>query len=133
MHLVYVDDSGDSRNGTALTALLIPDYAWNTVLAQWLEGRRQIHHEFGAPKTRELHANELYKGRGKYCETPGQSAQFSTSKLVAIEGEPEHCTSRARYLTNGAVEAQTSGSRPHRGQIAPVRSSGSSRGVTQSS
>ena len=25
MHLVYVDDSGDSRNGTILTALLVPE------------------------------------------------------------------------------------------------------------
>lgn len=83
MHLVYVDDSGDSKYGTTLTALLIPDHAWNTVLAQWLQGRREIHREFGVPKTRELHANELYKGRGKYCETPEQSAEFSTSKRAA--------------------------------------------------
>ncbi|GAA4531487.1 hypothetical protein GCM10023160_34020 [Brachybacterium paraconglomeratum] len=83
MHLVYVDDSGDSRNGTILTALLVPDHRWNDVLAAWLEGRREIHREFGVPKTKELHANELYKGRGRYCETSADEDLFSTPRREA--------------------------------------------------
>lgn len=83
MHLVYVDDSGDSRNGTTLTALIIPDHRWSAALAVWLEGRREIHREFGVPKTQELHANQLYKGRGKYCETPDQNRAFSTPRRNA--------------------------------------------------
>ncbi|RLZ02548.1 hypothetical protein CWC38_10545 [Kocuria tytonicola] len=83
MHLVYVDDSGDSRHGTTLTALIVPDDRWNEVMAAWLGGRRAIHHEFGIPTTRELHANELYKGRGKYCETEGQERLFSTPRRAA--------------------------------------------------
>ncbi|GAA1486503.1 hypothetical protein GCM10009625_33080 [Brachybacterium fresconis] len=83
MHLVYVDDSGDSRSGTILTALLVPDHRWNDVLAAWLEGRRQIHREFGVPKTKELHANELYKGRGRYCETTADDELFSTPRREA--------------------------------------------------
>lgn len=83
MHLAYVDDSGDSKHGTTLTALLVPDHRWNEVLGAWLEGRRQIHREFGVPKTRELHANELYKGRGRYCETAALEESFSESKRAA--------------------------------------------------
>lgn len=83
MHLVYVDDSGNSKYGTTLTALLIPADQWSGVLSVWLEGRRDIHNEFGVPKTQELHANELYKGRGRYCESDEQQALFSTPRRAA--------------------------------------------------
>lgn len=70
MRLCYIDDSGDSRYGTLLTALVVDEHQWRHVLGHWMEGRRAIAAEFGVPVTKELHANELYKGRGRYCEDP---------------------------------------------------------------
>lgn len=64
MHLAYVDDSGDSKHGTTLTAVLVEDRAWNATLQAWLDGRRSITDDFGVPKGTELHAADLYKGRG---------------------------------------------------------------------
>ncbi|ANF32272.1 hypothetical protein A0130_11845 [Leifsonia xyli] len=84
MHLCYVDDSGDSRRGVLLTALIIEDVQWTRCLQAWLEGRRAIHRAFGVPKARELHASELYKGRGRYCETDHQNAAFGTAPRAAV-------------------------------------------------
>nr|WP_249776835.1 DUF3800 domain-containing protein [Leifsonia sp. C5G2] len=81
--MCYVDDSGDSRYGVTLTGLLVEDARWAEVLNAWLEGRRRIHREFGVPKTAELHAATLYKGRGQYCETSAQNARFGTAKRAA--------------------------------------------------
>ncbi len=39
-------------------------------------GRREVHNEFGVRKHAELHAMDLYKGRGKYCDAPEQEARF---------------------------------------------------------
>lgn len=83
MHLCYVDDSGESRHGTTLTALLVEDSKWSTLLSAWLDGRREIHNLFGVPKTRELHATELYKGRGSFCDTPDQEKAFRSSQRAA--------------------------------------------------
>jgi hypothetical protein len=83
MYLAYVDDSGDSRHGTTLTALLVPSEHWRAVLDAWLEGRRAIHDQFGVAKHAELHANELYKGRGSYCETPEQDRAFGSTQREA--------------------------------------------------
>jgi hypothetical protein len=83
VHLCYIDDSGDSKHGVTLTGLLVEDVHWSTLLDAWLEGRRAIHREFRVPKTVELHAVELYKGRGSYCETPAQNARFGTDKRAA--------------------------------------------------
>ena len=47
-------------------------------------GERAIHSEFGVPKHRELHANELYKGRGRFCETAEQNAAFGASNRAAV-------------------------------------------------
>jgi len=83
VHLCYVDDSGDSKHGVTLTGLLVEDAHWSTVLNAWLGGRRAIHREFGVPKTAELHATKLFKGRGEYCETIKQNARFGTSSRAA--------------------------------------------------
>ena len=83
MHLCYVDDSGDARRGTTLSAILVEERHWTGLLDAWLEGRRQIHRTFGVPKTRELHANELLKGRGRYCETPELDSAFGTASRGA--------------------------------------------------
>lgn len=78
MHLVYVDDSGDSKRGTMLTALIIEDVRWSRLLGHWLDGRQAIHRDFGVLKNKELHAVQLYKGRGNYCATPEQNQKFGT-------------------------------------------------------
>ncbi|WP_155049563.1 DUF3800 domain-containing protein [Microbacterium sp. ZXX196] len=81
--MCYIDDSGDSRHGVVLTALIIEETAWSRNLQAWLEGRRAIHREFGVPKTRELHANKLYKGRGSFCETKEQERRFGDAQRAA--------------------------------------------------
>lgn len=99
MHLVYVDDSGDSKNGTTMTALLVEDKHWNDVLGTWLEGRREIHREFKVPKTQEIHANNLYKGRGNYCESEEDSRAFSADKRAATGRIMLSWLSKAEGLT----------------------------------
>jgi len=84
MHLCYIDDSGDSRHGVVLTALVIEESSWSDNLRVWLEGRRAIHREFGVPKAKELHANKLYKGRGSFCESSAQDRQFGDSQRAAV-------------------------------------------------
>lgn len=83
MYLAYVDDSGDSKHGTTLTALLVESQHWAGLLEAWLDGRRAVHQEFGVRKHAELHATSLYKGRGKYCETPEQEKAFGTPRRAA--------------------------------------------------
>ncbi|CAM3724112.1 DUF3800 domain-containing protein [Isoptericola cucumis] len=83
MYLCYVDDSGDSRRGTTLSALIVEAQHWSGLLDAWLTGRREIHRTFGVRKHAELHANQLYKGRGKYCETSEQERSFGTSQRAA--------------------------------------------------
>lgn len=83
MHFCYVDDSGDSRNGTTLTALIVEDQYWTGLLGAWLQGRRDIHREFGVPKSKEIHAVDLYKKRGSYCETPEQEKKFGENNRAA--------------------------------------------------
>lgn len=60
MHLCYVDDSGESRSGVTLTALLVSADKWSALLDSWLEGRREIYRQFGVPKTRELQESPLW-------------------------------------------------------------------------
>lgn len=83
MHLCCLDDSGDSRNGVTITALLIEERQWSAVLNAWLDGRRAIHREFGVLKRSEIHANDLYKGRGSFCASPGEDKSFGTDKRNA--------------------------------------------------
>lgn len=83
MYLCYLDDSGDSKNGVTITALLIEDRSWSAVLDAWLQGRREIHQEFGVLKKSEIHANALYKGRGNYCESAAENARFGTAQRAA--------------------------------------------------
>lgn len=73
MYLAYVDDSGDSKHGITLTAVLVEDRAWNAALEAWLDGRRSINAEFGVSKTTELHAVDLYKGRGLRATSSGRT------------------------------------------------------------
>ena len=78
MYLAYVDDSGDSKHGTTLTALLVEAQHWAGLLDAWLTGRREVHQQFGVRKHAELHATALYKGRGRFCETTEQEKRFGT-------------------------------------------------------
>lgn len=83
MYLCYVDGSGDSRNGTTLSALLVEAEHWSGLLDAWLTGRREIHRLYGVRKHAELHANQLYKGRGEVCETPEENDGFGTTQRAA--------------------------------------------------
>lgn len=73
-----MDDSGDSKRGVTLSALIVEDIYWSGLLEAWLTGRRKIHQAFGVPKNRELHGIELYKGRGRLCETDEQHSAYTT-------------------------------------------------------
>lgn len=84
MYLCYVDDSGDARSGTTLTALIVEERHWTGVLSAWLVGRREIHGTFGVPKTKEIHAAELYKGRGSYCDTDESNRTFGGKQRAAV-------------------------------------------------
>lgn len=123
MHLCYLDDSGDSRNGVTITALLIEERQWSAVLNAWLDGRRAIHREFGVLKRSEIHANDLYKGRGRtasvskpdaYARTiawlEDWASEQDTYLLVFYDGQQglsspdEHVTAdRSRELWDRAV------------------------------
>lgn len=83
MYLCYLDDSGDSKHGVTITALLIKDSDWSAVLEAWLAGRREIHREFAVLKHSEIHANDLYKGRGSYCATDAGNKSFGSDKRAA--------------------------------------------------
>lgn len=83
MHLAYVDDSGDSKHGVTLSAVIVEDLHWSGLLEAWLTGRRLIHETFGVPKNRELHGIELYKGRGRLCETDAQHKEFTNGPREA--------------------------------------------------
>lgn len=84
MHLCYVDDSGDSKRGSSLPALIIQDRSWALTLEAWLAARRKIHQDFGVPKKKELHAVQLYKHRGRYCETREQDEAFNQPVRDAV-------------------------------------------------
>lgn len=83
MHLAYVDDSGDSKNGATLTALLVEAPHWAGLLEAWIEGRRAVQREFGVRRHAELHALDLYKGRREFCETKDQEAAFGKASRGA--------------------------------------------------
>ncbi|MEV8136214.1 DUF3800 domain-containing protein [Microbacterium aurantiacum] len=83
MYFCYLDDSGDSKNGVTITALLVEDKNWTSVLDAWLEGRRAIHREFSVLKHSEIHASQLYKGRASYCASPAEDRAFGTRKRDA--------------------------------------------------
>lgn len=67
-----------------MTALLIQNRNWNGVLDFWLQGRRAIHRDFKVPKTQEIHANNLYKGRGNYRDSEEVNRSFSSAKRAAV-------------------------------------------------
>ena len=107
MHLCYVDDSCDPSRGKLLTALLIHDSKWTQALDAWLTGRREIHRRFGVPKLAELHANKLFKGRGRFCESPEQEAAFTDrARAKAARIALSHLSDRSPFelITIGAAE-----------------------------
>lgn len=83
MYMAYVDDSGASKRGTTLAALLVEPTHWCGVLDAWLAGRRAVHGDFGVRKDAELHAADLYKGRGVFCATPEQETAFGRRQRAA--------------------------------------------------
>lgn len=83
MRLIYVDDSGDAGART-LSAISIPEDKWSEVMGKWLRGRWRMYQAFGVHKNQELHANELLKGRGRFCETPTQESRFHDQQRVEL-------------------------------------------------
>lgn len=106
MHICYLDDSGNS-SGATLTGLIVPAAEWARTLDRWLDARREIHQEFGLPKTEELHANKLLTGRG-YAEYTSLSNIRSRRSVYRI---------MLRSLPGGGVEVLSIGSnstvKPH--------------------
>ncbi|WP_249367825.1 MULTISPECIES: DUF3800 domain-containing protein [unclassified Actinomyces] len=62
--------------------MLVEDRAWTSVLRARLEGRRSIHRELGVDTSKELHANDLYKGRGSFLPA-GSGDHLSTVQREA--------------------------------------------------
>ncbi|MGL4745700.1 MAG: DUF3800 domain-containing protein [Dermatophilaceae bacterium] len=64
--LVYFDDSGNPRDGTAVLGWVkcSPD-RWRDVLGAWLDHRRLLWRHFQIPVTRELHTTHYVHGRGR--------------------------------------------------------------------
>lgn len=72
MHLCYVDDSGNSKEGVTYTALLVPEQEWSPLLDRWLTARRSIQERFLVKKKTELHAVNLIGGRGYVISAEGE-------------------------------------------------------------
>lgn len=94
-----------------LSALLVHDSNWTQVLESWLVGRREIHRQFGVPKRTELHANKLFKGRGRFCESPEQEAEFvGGARAAAARVVLSHLSKGSEFelITVGAAERSSS-------------------------
>lgn len=73
MHLCYIDDSGNSKEGVTYTALLVPEQEWSPLLDRWLAARASIQERFLVKKKTELHAVELIGGRGYVISEEGRN------------------------------------------------------------
>jgi len=96
VYICYADDSGDNTS-RSITALLVEDKNWSPLMAKWLEGRAYLTKTWGVRKDAELHALELAKQRGSFCETVAQERTFvhharrrayeiMASKLPEVDG-----------------------------------------------
>lgn len=72
VHLCYIDDSGNSKEGVTYTALLIPEQQWSPLLDRWLTARASIQERFLIKKKTELHAVELIGNRGYVISEAGE-------------------------------------------------------------
>ncbi|GAB2825905.1 hypothetical protein GCM10027022_15820 [Alpinimonas psychrophila] len=75
MYLCYADDSGDNTS-RSITAVLVEDKNWSSLMEKWLEGRAYLTKTWGVRKHAELHALELGTQRGSFCETEAQERLF---------------------------------------------------------
>ena len=89
MHLLYVDESGDTgREGSqtstfTLSGLLIHHAEWHGALASVKRMRRRVHDKYGYPPHAELHASEML---GRSQEHHGvKRGQRVQSVLHAVE------------------------------------------------
>ena len=96
MYICYADDSGDNTS-RSITAVLVEDKNWSSLMAKWLQDRAYLTKTWGVRKHAELHALELGTQRGSFCETEAQERLFvhdarrrayeiMTSSLTGIEG-----------------------------------------------
>jgi len=89
MHLLYVDESGDTgREGSqtrtfTLSGLLVHHAEWHETQASIARMRRRIHEKYGYPPQAELHASEML---GRSQEHHGtKRSQRVQSVLHAVE------------------------------------------------
>jgi len=75
VYLCYADDSGDNTS-RSITAVLVEDKNWSSLMAKWLEDRSYLTKTWGVRKNAELHALELATQRGSFCETDTQERLF---------------------------------------------------------
>lgn len=106
MHLCYVDDSGGD-NARTVTGLLIPAASWSDLLHCWLDGRRELTSTWGVGRHAELHANQLAKGRGRYCDTPARQAAFNKAARLSAYRIMLSNLARCDALTITTVAAET--------------------------
>jgi hypothetical protein len=55
--IIYVDDSGDDKVGSSMTAVLIPAERWATCLGYWTKLRSELEDRHGLPRHFEIHSN----------------------------------------------------------------------------
>lgn len=72
VHLCYIDDSGNSKEGVTYTALVVPEREWSPLLDRWLTARASVHERFLVKKKSELHAVTLIGGQGYVTSEPGE-------------------------------------------------------------
>ena len=75
MYLCYADNSGDNTS-RSITAVLVEDKNWSSLMAKWLEDRAYLTKTWGVRKNAELHALELGTQRGSFCETESEERLF---------------------------------------------------------
>lgn len=86
-----------------MTGVLIHVADWSHALSVWLDARHALVREWGVAKHAELHAVDLVKGRGRYCETREQEDAFLAARQAAyglLLGRVHR--TRAQVLTVGA-------------------------------
>jgi len=72
MYLLYCDESGDSGHSTNVTrfyttvGIIVRDHSWNDCLKKLKVFRKQLQRNYGISPGAELHATEIWNGRGNY-------------------------------------------------------------------
>jgi Protein of unknown function (DUF3800) len=81
LHLIYVDDSGDSRHDL-LVAVCFPVERWSQYLGVWKKYRKFLHRKFNLPPVMELHATEWLRRRDLRVTDPVSGSELLVPRRV---------------------------------------------------